>query len=105
MPSVVAPRYWAGHSLRVLRPFLGRWLNRGLVAASLDFLLSFSLDRFLNTDYLRLRRVKRKRALRGRNPPRDSSADGAPKALWGPRFRDVGRGPSLFPLRTPESMP
>src|SRR5262249_39756665 len=48
------------------------------------------------------RRVKRSRALRGRNPTRDSSADGAPMALRtvAPN-RAGGRGP--FPgHRTPE---
>jgi hypothetical protein len=43
------------------------------------------------------RRVKRSRALRGRNPTRDSSADGAPRALQGrPRPR-WWTGASLFP--------
>ena len=50
--------------------------------------------------------VKRSRALRGRNPTRDSLADGAPMVHLLPApVHPRGRGPAFLPHWTPEFMP
>src|SRR2546423_968121 len=54
--------------------------SRLLLAA--DLLALVGWDRF---GVRSLRRAKRRWALRGRNPPRDNSADGVPMALLGPQ--------------------